>query len=52
MNETLVLQALASHNDPMELDLRLWKAFCKWLDKYSLAPPLDLNNFDDLNFLF
>ena len=51
MDGTFVLQALGSHNDPMELDLRLWKAFHKWLEKYSLAPPLDLDGLGELDFL-
>lgn len=51
MDGTFVLQALGSHNDPMELDLRLWKAFHKWLEKYSLAPPLDLSSLEELDFL-
>lgn len=52
MDGTIVMQALGEHNDPLALDLRLWKAFHKWLDKYSLAPPLDLNGLDELDILF
>lgn len=52
MDGDVVLQALGEHNDPLALDLRLWKAFHKWLDKYSLAPPLDLSCLNELDLLF
>ena len=51
MDGTVVLQALGQHNDPLALDLHLWRAFHKWLEKYSLAPPLDLDSFGELDFL-
>ncbi len=52
MDGSIVMQALGQHNDPLVLDLHLWKAFHKWLEKYSLAPPLDLDSLDELDFLF
>ena len=51
MNGSIVMQALGENNDPLVLDFRLWKAFHKWLEKYSLTPPVELYKLDDLDFL-